>query len=198
MRVETEERLEIAGELRQGVRRSGLTQAAFARAIGTSPSRFSTYVSGSTVPSAAIYLRALRLGSSLAAARARGLMTPDDTTASVNRALTDGDEDWAFRMVLQARDDLRAALRSELRDELVGAWTRRAAAIDAPRYDALFRALIAHEFGSDAPAWTAGPTLAEEWVMDDPFRDEATIRAETPSWLAAAGIYIAERGLATA
>jgi transcriptional regulator with XRE-family HTH domain len=198
VKVETTERIEIAAALRRSVEESGLSQAEFARAIGTSGARLSTYLSGSTIPSAAIYLRAIRLGSALAEGRANGLMTPDETATTVNKALREGDEDWAFRMILQARDDLRATATSAHREALRNAWTRRTRRIEDQRFDILFRAIIAHEFGSDAPEWTQDARLDDEWVMDDPFRDSDTIRRQTPPWLAAAGVYIAERGLGTA
>lgn len=43
------------------VRRSGLTQSQFARGIGTSPSRMSSYVSGKVVPSGVLLERMRRL-----------------------------------------------------------------------------------------------------------------------------------------
>lgn len=56
---------------------SGLTQAEFATALGTSASRFSASRAGKTMPSAAFYLRALRLADSLEAARDRLLLDDD-------------------------------------------------------------------------------------------------------------------------
>ena len=70
---------------------SGLTQAEFAAALGTSASRFSAYRAGKTVPSAAFYLRALRLAASLKAARERGWMTPQSAAREIHRALRQGD-----------------------------------------------------------------------------------------------------------
>jgi len=51
-------KLEVAQKLRFAVARSGISQAAFARALGTSASRFSTYLSGQVMPSAELMLRA--------------------------------------------------------------------------------------------------------------------------------------------
>lgn len=56
--AETEERAEVAAELRALVARSSITQAEFARRMGTSASRLSTYVTGSVVPSASLMVRA--------------------------------------------------------------------------------------------------------------------------------------------
>jgi hypothetical protein len=55
------ERQEVAGEVADLIERSGLTMAEFARRIGTSRSRLSTYRSGSVTPSAALLNRMRRL-----------------------------------------------------------------------------------------------------------------------------------------
>ncbi len=51
------DRAEVAARLRDAVARSGLTNAAFAKLVGTSASRFSTYLSGKVTPSAAMLVR---------------------------------------------------------------------------------------------------------------------------------------------
>ena len=51
----------VTDALRTALDASGLSQAEFARALGTSASRFSTYMTGRTVPSAALLLRASRM-----------------------------------------------------------------------------------------------------------------------------------------
>ena len=196
MNVDAEERAEIAATMRQCLEQSGLSQGDFARHLGTSAPRLSTYLSGKTIPSASIYLRALRIARALEFARDHGLMTADTAIEAVNRALSEGDEDFALRMILQARDDFRAA--ADEANELRSAWDRRAKRVEDERFDTLFRAIIAHEFGERVPAWAADAQLAEEWVFDDPFRSPDAIRAQTPEWLAHARIFIAERGLETA
>lgn len=47
----------VADRVRAAIARSGLSQSEFAAAVGTSPSRLSTYASGKVVPSAALLLR---------------------------------------------------------------------------------------------------------------------------------------------
>lgn len=47
----------LAERIREYVRRSGLSQAEFARRVGTSPSRMSTYSSGKVVPSGVLLER---------------------------------------------------------------------------------------------------------------------------------------------
>lgn len=51
------ERSLVANRVRQHLRASGLTSAEFAERIGTSASRFSTYLSGKVTPSAALMIR---------------------------------------------------------------------------------------------------------------------------------------------
>src|SRR5207344_2704729 len=80
-------------------------------ALGTSGSRFSTYRAGKTMPTAAFYLRALRIAASLKAAREHGWMTPQSAARETRRALGRGDHIWALKMILQGRDHLRELLR---------------------------------------------------------------------------------------
>jgi transcriptional regulator with XRE-family HTH domain len=56
----------VAESVQRAVLRSDLTAAAFAREIGTSPSRLSTYMSGKVTPSAALLLRIERTANELA------------------------------------------------------------------------------------------------------------------------------------
>ena len=51
------EKAEVAREVGQLVRKSGLSKAEFASRIGTSASRLSTYASGQVMPSAALMVR---------------------------------------------------------------------------------------------------------------------------------------------
>ncbi len=182
--------------LRRSHQQSGLTQAAFAGHLGTSAARLSTYLSGKTMPSAAIYLRAQRLGDAFDRVHQQGLLTPDTTAAAVDRTLNSGDEDFALRLVLQARDDLRGGTLEPA--DLQRVWAHRAHRITDERFDTLLRAIIAHEFGDEAPAWAKDARLDRDWVVADPFRDEDSIRAQTPDWLAHARIFITQHGLVTA
>lgn len=54
------EREQVAEEVRRLVSASGITQRQFAKWVGTSPSRLSSYVSGSVTPSASLMLRMAR------------------------------------------------------------------------------------------------------------------------------------------
>jgi DNA-binding transcriptional regulator YiaG len=60
-RAEANERAAVATEIRDAVKRSGLSRAEFAARIGTSASRLSTYASGKVTPSATLMLRVRRI-----------------------------------------------------------------------------------------------------------------------------------------
>lgn len=70
------EREEVAAEVRACLEQSGLTAAEFADCIGTSASRFSTYLSGRVMPSAGLLLRMRRT----AANAGRAATVPDSRT----------------------------------------------------------------------------------------------------------------------
>ena len=55
------ERTAVAAEIREAVKRSGLSRAEFASRIGTSSSRLSTYAAGKVTPSATLMLRIRRV-----------------------------------------------------------------------------------------------------------------------------------------
>ncbi|MGH3563331.1 MAG: helix-turn-helix domain-containing protein [Mycobacterium sp.] len=64
-------RAEVQRRLRQLVENSGLTAAEFARRLGTSASRMSTYLSGKVVPSAALLVRSETVSRTVMPERAR-------------------------------------------------------------------------------------------------------------------------------
>lgn len=185
--------------LDRALSRSGLSQAAFAAALGTSASRFSTYRSGRTMPTAAFFLRAQRIASSLEAARQRGWMTPPQARDAVASALDEGDAIWAYRLTLQFRDHLRELLATE--PGLSGAWEAAPRSTGYIEWDALLAALAAHEFETtdrEAPRWARDARLDHEWLLGSPLLDDVAVRRETPYWLAERGIFVAERDLVTA
>ncbi len=57
---------EVARRLRDSLQRSGLSQRQFATRLGTSPSRFSTYLTGKVIPGADLLVRAERVASASA------------------------------------------------------------------------------------------------------------------------------------
>jgi transcriptional regulator with XRE-family HTH domain len=190
---------EVTEALDAALTDSGLSQDAFAAALGTSASRLSTYRSGKVIPSATLFLRALRLARSLSDAREKGLMTAPRAGAEIAQALREDDETWAFKMALQGRDHLRIILQRL--PALAAAWEAAPRSTGQAEWDTLLAALTAHEFeaaGRPAPEWTTGRRLDAAWVLDSPRLDEQRIRERTPPWLAARGVYINERDLVTA
>lgn len=178
---------------------SGLSQAGFARALGTLPSRYSTYLTGAVVPSASWYLRALRLGQALRTARDQGWLTPVGAAREIRRALDEGETGWAWRLLLQCRDHLHLALDGW---DSGAAWEAVPARVGSQRWDHLLAAVIGHEFeirGLAPPAWTVTPVPTDTaWVFQSPFFTEGEVLAATPEWLAERGIFVAARDLVTA
>ncbi|MGA8045416.1 MAG: hypothetical protein WCA30_04040 [Dermatophilaceae bacterium] len=198
-----EDSQEVVRGLEHALAVSDLSQADFAAALETSASRFSAYRAGRTVPSAAFYLRALRLAAALKSARDLGWMSPVSTAREIRDALREGDDVWAVKMALQGRDHLRELLRTG--DATSDAWTASPRTTGDRRWDALLAALTRHEFltaGRRAPAWTTRPARRlhreDAWVLPSLLLDESEVREATPNWLAEYGIYAAERDLVTA
>lgn len=199
MKVTLAERRECADALDDALAASGLSQDAFAATIGTSASRLSAYRTGKTIPSATLYLRALRRSQGLAAARQAGWMSAPQTSAAVRIALREDDSAWAFKMALQGRDHLRAILRGW--PAAVAGWEAAPQSTDSDRWDALLAALSAHEFlerGLIPPPWTDQHSLAQPWLIQHPFLSDERVRAQTPEWLAEHRIYIPANDLETA
>lgn len=71
-RAEAAERQAVAGELRALIASTGTTQAEFARRIGTSAPRLSSYVNAAVVPSATLMVRARKVAAGLMSARDSG------------------------------------------------------------------------------------------------------------------------------
>lgn len=193
-----DDRAAVVSGLRAAVTASGLSQADFAQALGTSASRLSTYLSGGTVPSAAWFLRARRLGNALGEARRRSWLTPVPTAPAIRSALAGGDQVWGLRLILQCRDHLHAAFAAA--DGVQAAWEADPGSAGDDGWDRLLKATIGHEFdswGHPAPAWTMAPVTGA-WLFPSPFFTEVEVRAATPDWMAARGLFIAARDLVTA
>ncbi|NIK55718.1 helix-turn-helix domain-containing protein [Kribbella shirazensis] len=186
----------VIDQLTRAVTESGLSQAAFATALGTSPSRFSTYRSGKTKPTAQFFLRARRISHALHAAREYRIMTAPATATAVREA---SDTDWAWRMLLQGRDHLRLLLQR--RDGSEAAWEAAPGTTGHAGFDVLLAVLTAHEFeaaGEDPPEWTRVEALPDPWVPEHPFLERDEIIEQTPDYLAQANIFVPARDLVTA
>ncbi|MFC9687251.1 helix-turn-helix domain-containing protein [Kribbella sp. NPDC056951] len=182
--------------LNRALAESGLSQAAFATALGTSASRFSTYRSGRTKPTAQFFLRAGRIARALQAAHEYRIMTSIDTATAIREAR---DEDWAWRMLLQGRDHLRLLLGR--RDGSEAAWEAAPTTTGRAGFDTLLAVLTAREFqaaGEDSPQWTKVEGLADPWVPAHPFLEYDEIIEQTPDYLADANIFVPARDLVTA
>lgn len=167
-----------------------------ASALGTSGPRFSTYRAGRTAPNAWFVHRALRIAEGLSRAHRLNLMTPLSTRDEIAKALQDGDEGWAFRMLIQGRDHLQLSLSNQAAD----AWWAEPSSTGSAQWDALLAAIVRNEFETAnlaAPKWTDTGPLRSEWLWESPFADPATVRRETPDYLARLGIFIRARDLET-
>jgi transcriptional regulator with XRE-family HTH domain len=195
---------QVMALLREAVASSGLSQAGFARALGTSAGRFSTYLSGSIRPSAHLMVRALRLGRALGAAADKGLMSAPATAAAMRERYLSGEVDWTWRMLLQGRDHLALILAGASEDhaELLAAWEAAPGSVGAPEWDTLLAAVVVHEFeqaGQTPPSWAAGHApLPEPWTPEHPFLSPERVRANTPEWLRERNIFVPQRDLVTA
>ena len=92
----------IAKDMTQFAYASGLSQAAFARALGTSGSRYSTYTTGAVTPRADSYLRAKELSQALTLARKSGMTTPIDAAEAIKTNLRADTQGHAWRWMLEA------------------------------------------------------------------------------------------------
>jgi hypothetical protein len=71
--ADSADRAEVAARVREAVAASGLTNSQFARLVGTSASRLSTYLGGRVTPSAAMLLRIERAARSTRSSTVRDL-----------------------------------------------------------------------------------------------------------------------------
>ena len=195
---------EVGARLRRAVTASGLSQASFARALGTSASRLSTYLSSTTRPSAHFLVRAERIGDALATARARGLMSAPATSAAMRTYLLRSDTTWTWRMLLQGRDQLQLMIAEPdgpTRQQFLDSWEAEPTSAGSREWDALLAAITGHEFeraGAEEPAWTRRATLETPWLPEHPFLSPDRVLAQTPEWLKERNIFIPRRDLVTA
>jgi hypothetical protein len=132
----------------------------------------------------------------LRAAREYRIMTAPATATAIREA---GDDDWAWRMLLQGRDHLRLLLHRH--DGSEAAWETAPGTTGRMGFDTLPAVLTAHEFeaaGEDPPEWSRAKALSEPWIPDHPFLERDEIVEQTPDYLARANIFVPARDLITA
>lgn len=122
-----------------------------------------------------------------------------DAAASARRALEEGDEDWAFRLIAQARDHLRRL--SDPAD--VALWAEEPPSTGDRRFDVLLSAVAARTFlelGVKAvPGWAADvEPLSQPWYPAELPSLRRRADRETPPDLRRLGLMLTENDLTTA
>lgn len=124
--------------------------------------------------------------------------TAADAAESARRALEDGDEDFALRLIIQARDDL---LR--LSDPAsIEAWAEEPGSTGDRRFDTLLAAVAARTLralGTPVPAWAEDvEPLDEPWYPAELPSLRARADREAPDDLRRLGLMLTENDLTTA
>ncbi|MDT3443860.1 hypothetical protein [Pseudofrankia sp. BMG5.37] len=123
-------------------------------------------------------------------------MSAPETSKAIRQA---GDEEWAWRMLLQGRDHLRLLL--ERADGSAAAWEAAPPGTKSLGMDTLLAALARCEFeraGVEPPAWAAPRRLPQPWVPEHPFLDREQVIAQTPGFLRELNVFVPVRDLVTA
>ena len=127
-------------------------------------------------------------------------MSAPATATALREQLQAGNQEWAWRMLLQGRDHLRLMLTQQ-EDERLGSWEAAPRSTGSSEFDALLAALAQHEFASaglTAPDWTCRDPLSEAWIPDHPFLSPERVIAKTPAWLRQRNIFVPDRDLVSA
>lgn len=128
---------------------------------------------------------------------ARRWVSAADAAVSARRALEEGDEDWAFRLIVQARDHLR-----RLDPVDVALWAEEPPSTGDRRFDLLLAAVAARtlrELGAAVPGWASGvEPLDEPWYPARLPSLRARADREAPEDLRELGIMLTESDLTTA
>lgn len=124
-------------------------------------------------------------------------MSAADAAVSARRALEDGDEDFAFRLIVQARDHLR-----RLDPVDVALWAEEPGSTGDRRFDVLLAAVAARtlrELGVEVPAWAADvEPLCQPWYPAELPSLRRRADREAPPDLRRLGIMLTENDMTTA
>lgn len=165
---------EVIALLREAVTRSGLSQAAFARALGTSAPRLSTYLTGDS-----------------------GLMSAPVVARAMRDSLQSGETAWVWRMLLQGRDHLVEILATG--DQvLVDSWEAEPGDVGSEGWSALLGALTGRTFdsaGVQVPGWRTRRRSRSRGFPSTHFFPPDRVRALTPAWLRRLNLYVPARDL---
>jgi hypothetical protein len=107
--------------------------------------------------------------------------------------------DWPLRTLLFARDQLRTAL-DQTPVRAFADWSVRPPSTGSRRWDALFGAVLSHQFteaGFKPPQWATRRRLRRPWTPRHPIWSKQEIREQTPGWLREARIYMPARDFET-
>jgi hypothetical protein len=127
-------------------------------------------------------------------------MSAPVTAAAMREHFRAGEIEWLWRMLLQGRDHLAAAIE-ENDQVLLDAWEARPGSIGSAEWDALLAVVVAHHLETadlEAPARSLRQPLLEPWIPEHPFLTPDRVRAQTPDWLSRQNIYVPDRDLVTA
>lgn len=161
---------------------AGLSQRKIARALGMTQPTVSYLLNHSATRDAA--------------GRPISWMTARDTTRLVRELLGDGDEQMAFRVLVQGRDHLLAL--GDRHD--VAEWAVEPARIPDTRFDTLFRALallVVGQITGREPSWAPPRRLAEPWVLARPSQMNRAL-TEAPDYLQAVNVFLTPESLVNA
>lgn len=128
---------------------------------------------------------------------ARRWVSAADAAASARRALEEGDEDFAFRLVVQARDDLRGLVDPAE----IAVWSEEPGSTGDRRFDVLLAALATRtltELGAAVPGWASGvEPLDEPWYPAQIPSLRARADRVAPDGLRRLGLMLTENDLVT-
>ncbi|MDR0958793.1 MAG: helix-turn-helix transcriptional regulator [Propionibacteriaceae bacterium] len=172
--------------------RSGLGVRQFARVLGTSASRLSTYVNGKVSPSAALLVRAEAIAAEGPVLRRTRAIDVAKAGRAMRRAADDGTRLRIFLEFMRGADESGYFALALLEPAPKGTGD--------VRFDALLAAGVEHiaaRHSRSAPKWATDPsrTLSDPWWVSDLPSAKAQALQWTPASFLARGIFLDRRDL---